>query len=252
MNKYIIILSFLLLLFSTLTLGTIIKEGYTTKRSTVAEELKKDVSKESRTNPSLRVAPSETPISQELDEKKKKELIEKTNYKADNYDVQYHDSEQDIITQDDLDLELVKPIYVKDASGNVVELPWTSVKGNTTYNEPGTFRYESSNYVPNYEDSVYLSRLTGLSYTKPVYDTASQLGGFCSFNKNSGVNTETACLKLDKNTCASTSCCVLLGGAKCVAGNENGPTMKSNYSDIYLKNKDFYFYQGKCYGNCRM
>ena len=244
MNKYIIILSFMLLLFSTLTLGSIIKEGYTTKQSTIAEELKKDVSKESRTNPSLRVAPSETPISQEL--------IEKTNYKPDNYNVQYHDSEQDIIKQNDLDLELVKPIYVKDASGNVVELPWTSVKGNTTYNEPGTFRYESSNYVPNYEDSVYLSRLTGLSYTKPVYDTASQLGGFCSFNKNSGVNTETACLKLDKNTCASTSCCVLLGGAKCVAGNENGPTMKSNYSDIYLKNKDFYFYQGKCYGNCRM
>jgi hypothetical protein len=234
----------MLLLFSTLTLGSIIKEGYTTKQSTIAEELKKDVSKESRTNPSLRVAPSETPISQEL--------IEKTNYKPDNYNVQYHDSEQDIIKQNDLDLELVKPIYVKDASGNVVELPWTSVKGNTTYNEPGTFRYESSNYVPNYEDSVYLSRLTGLSYTKPVYDTASQLGGFCSFNKNSGVNTETACLKLDKNTCASTSCCVLLGGAKCVAGNENGPTMKSNYSDIYLKNKDFYFYQGKCYGNCRM
>jgi len=244
MNKYIIILSFILLLFSTLTLGSIIKEGYTTKQSTIAEELKKDVSKESRTNPSLRVAPSETPISQELSER--------TKYVPDNYNIQYHDSEQDIIKQNDLDLELVKPIYVKDASGNVVELPWTSVKGNTTYNEPGTFRYESSNYVPNYEDSVYLSRLTGLSYTKPVYDTASQLGGFCSFNKNSGVNTENACLKLDKNTCASTSCCVLLGGAKCVAGNKNGPTMKSNYSDIYLKNKDFYFYQGKCYGNCRM
>jgi hypothetical protein len=251
MNKYIIILSFLLLLFSTLTLGSIIKEGYTTKQSTIAQELKKDVSKESRTNTLLRVAPSETPISQEL-AKKRQELAEKTNYKTDNYDVQYHDTEQDIIKQNDLDVGLVKPIYVKDASGNVVQLPWTNVKGNTTYNEPGTFRYESSNYVPNYEDSVYLSRLTGLSYTKPVYDTASQLGGFCSFNKNNGFNTETACLKLDKNTCASTSCCVLLGGAKCVAGNENGPTMKSNYSDIYLKNKDFYFYQGKCYGNCRM
>lgn len=244
MNKYIIILTFILLLFSILILGTILKEGYTTKRSTIAEELKKDVSKESRTKPELRQTPPDQPISQELSER--------TNYKSDNYDVQYHDTEQDIIKQNDLDVGLVKPIYVKDQSGNVVELPWTSVKGNTTYNEPGTFRYESSNYVPNYEDSVYLSRLTGLSYTKPVYDTASQLGGFCSFNKNSNNNTEVACLKLDKNTCASTSCCVLLGGAKCVAGNENGPTIKSNYSDIYLKNKDFYFYQGKCYGNCKM
>ena len=242
MNKYIIILSFILLLFSILTLGSIIKEGYTTKQSTIAQELKKDVSKDSIKNPASKTSPDQ-PISQELSER--------TNYKSDNYDVQYHDTEEDIIKQDDLDIELVKPIYVKDQSGNVVELPWTSVKGNTTYNEPGTFRYQSSNYVPNYEDSVYLSRLTGLSYTKPVYDTASQLGGFCSFNKNSNINTEMACLKLDKNTCASTSCCVLLGGSKCVAGNENGPSMKSNYSDTYLSNKDFYFYQGKCYGNCR-
>jgi hypothetical protein len=245
MNKYIIIISFLLLLFSTLTLGSIIKEGYTTQRSTIAEELKKDVSTDSyRANPT----PIKTPPTEQISQ----ELSERTKYVADNYNVQYHDSEQDIIKQNDLDLELVKPIYVKDQSGNVVKLPWTSVKGNTIYNEPGAFRYSSSNYVPNYEDSVYLSRLTGLSYTKPVYDTASQLGGFCSFNKNSNINTETACLKLDKNTCASTSCCVLLGGEKCVAGNENGPTIKSNYSDVYLKNKDFYFHQGKCYGNCRM
>ena len=245
MNKYIIIISFLLLLFSTLTLGSIIKEGYTTQKSTIAEELKKDVSTgSSRANPT----PIKTPPTEQISQ----ELSERTKYRTDNYNVQYHDSEQDIIKQNDLDVGLVKPIYVKDQSGNVVELPWTSVKGNTTYNEPGTFRYDSSNYVPNYEDSVYLSRLTGLSYTKPVYDTASQLGGFCSFNKNSNTNTEAACLKIDKNTCASTSCCVLLGGEKCVAGNENGPTIKSNYSDVYLKNKDFYFHQGKCYGNCKM
>jgi len=43
---------------------------------------------------------------------------------------------------------------------------------------------------------------------------------------------------------------VLLGGQKCVAGNENGPTMKANYSDFLVLNKDFYYYQGKCYGNC--
>jgi len=159
MNKYIIIISFLLLLFSTLTLGSIIKEGYTTQRSTIAEELKKDVSKESIRDP-LRNTPPTEQISQELSER--------TKYVPDNYNIQYHDSEQDIIKQNDLDVGLVKPIYVKDQSGNVVELPWTSVKGNTIYNEPGTFRYESSNYVTNYEDSVYLSRLTGLSYTKLV------------------------------------------------------------------------------------
>ena len=122
--------------------------------------------------------------------------------------------------------------------------------GGVTYNEPGYFRFGPSNYVPNYEDSVYLSRLTGLSYAMPVTDTGSQLSGFCAFNKSNPGETEIECNKLNKNTCASTSCCVLLGGSKCVSGNESGPTMKSNFGDIYIKNKDHYYYQGKCYGNC--
>lgn len=122
--------------------------------------------------------------------------------------------------------------------------------GAVTYNEPGYFRFGPSNYVPNYEDSVYLSRLTGLSYATPVTDTVSQLSGFCSFNKSNPGQTEIECNKMDKNTCGSTSCCVLLGGSKCVSGNESGPTMKSNFGDVYIKNKDHYYHQGKCYGNC--
>jgi hypothetical protein len=228
MYKYIIIF---LLLITILTIGNLWKEGYENKATRNANYLKKDVSKYSKTNP------------------ESKNSI--TKYNSDNYDMEYHDTVENIIKQNDLDNNESKTFNVIDPSGNRVKIPWSNVKGNITYNEPGTLRFGPSNYVPNYEDSVYLSRLTGLSYTKPIYDTASQLGGFCSFNKNSNENTETSCLKLDKNTCASTTCCVLLGGAKCVAGNKNGPIMKSNYNDVYLRNKDFYYYQGKCYGNCR-
>ena len=137
------------------------------------------------------------------------------------------------------------------------QLDITDKLGTVTYNEPGYFRFGPSSYVPNYEDSVYLSRLTDVNWKTPVVDLAStagisgaQLGGFCSFNKSNPGQTELECNKLDKNTCAATSCCALLGGQKCVAGNESGPTMKSNFSDIYIKNKDHYYYQGKCYGNC--
>jgi hypothetical protein len=144
-----------------------------------------------------------------------------------------------------------------DAINNVVskteytrQLELSGKLGGVTYNEPGYFRFGPSNYVPNYEDSVYLSRLTGLSYAMPVVDSGSQLSGFCAFNQSNPGQTETECNKLNKNTCASTSCCVLLGGSKCVSGNESGPTMKSNFGDIYIKNKDHYYYQGKCYGNC--
>ncbi len=61
---------------------------------------------------------------------------------------------------------------------------------------------------------------------------------------------EMKCNSLDTETCSTTSCCVLLGGQKCVSGNLEGPTMKSNYSDIFIVNKDVYYYQGECYGNC--
>jgi hypothetical protein len=160
-------------------------------------------------------------------------------------------SEIEIVNDKALTNKLVVAINdVVSKTQYIKQLELSDKLGGVTYNEPGYFRFGPSNYVPNYEDSVYLSRLTGLSYAMPVTDTGSQLSGFCAFNKSNPGETELECNKMDKNTCASTSCCVLLGGSKCMSGNESGPTMKSNFGDIYIKNKDHYYYQGKCYGNC--
>jgi hypothetical protein len=143
-------------------------------------------------------------------------------------------------------------ITVKGPDGKLIEIPWTGSKTDINYNEPGYFRFQPSSFIPNYEDSVYLSRLTGFSTNKQVdeVDDTSENGGFCNYHKDSPIKIEKACGKLDKNTCGSTSCCVLLGGSRCVGGNENGPTMKANYGDITIRNRDHYYYQGKCYGNC--
>lgn len=173
----------------------------------------------------------------------------KQSYNANVVDVTYHDSADKIKTGDDSE------IMVPDKDGNMVKLPWDKAVTTTPrYNDPSYFRYSPSPYVPNYEDSVYLSRLTSYNDNAPVVDYAKQLPasavGFCDANKTNPVETEIQCGKIDKSACASTSCCVLLGGAKCVAGNQGGPTMKANYSDIGLLNKDYYYYQGKCYGNC--
>ena len=73
--------------------------------------------------------------------------------------------------------------------------------------------------------------------------------GFCKASDTFG-NIEQKCNSLSNDICASTSCCVLVGGEKCVQGNENGPTKKVIYSDTTIKNRDAYYYQGKCYGNC--
>ena len=142
--------------------------------------------------------------------------------------------------------------YQFDQNGNMVQIENTEAKFSPVlYYVPGAYKFGSSNYVPNYEDSVYLSRTTRQSQVAPVYNTASILGGFCTQDQNDISSIEEKCGALDLNTCASTSCCTLLGGQKCVAGNQNGPRNIANYSDYNLKNKDFYYYQGKCYGNCQ-
>ena len=142
--------------------------------------------------------------------------------------------------------------YQYDENGNLIEIQNSEAQFSPVlYYIPGAYKFGSSNYVPNYEDSVYLSRTTRQSQTPPVYNTASILGGFCAQYKNDTNALEEKCAALDLNACASTSCCALLGGQKCVAGNENGPKNLANYTDYSLKNRDFYYYQGKCYGNCQ-
>lgn len=153
--------------------------------------------------------------------------------------------------------------YQFDKNGALVEIEYKDSNfAPVLYYMPGAYKFGSSAYVPNYEDSVYLSRMTREAQTMPgvdpndlgaarVTNTSSQLGGFCNATKNNKIETEKKCNAIEAESCASTSCCVLLGGQKCVAGNESGPSMTANYSDYTLRNKDFYYYQGKCYGNCQ-
>jgi hypothetical protein len=165
-------------------------------------------------------------------------------------DTVYHEmpeAKQEQVNNDDLG-----KYYTFDANGKLVREENTDASFSPVlYYIPGAYKYGSSNYIPNYEDSVYLSRTTRLPQTAPVFNTAGMLGGFCTQFKNDKFAIEEKCGALDLNTCASTSCCTLIGGQKCVGGNENGPTNPANYTDPMLKNKDFYYYQGKCYGNCK-
>jgi hypothetical protein len=126
----------------------------------------------------------------------------------------------------------------------------STVTGNIVYYQPGSYRYGASSYVPYYEDSVFLSRSNKAIVNSPTYVSSATQGGFCSYYSTQPDILEEKCNAIDAASCAATTCCVLLGGQKCVSGNQAGPTMKANYSDFLIKNKDFYYYQGKCYGNC--
>ena len=172
----------------------------------------------------------------------------KTKYNSNNLNVEYHDSAEDIQKQMGIDPS-ANLIMVLDKSGKLVQVPISHTANDTTFYEEANLRYEPSNFVPTYEDTIYFSKLTGLGYQQPIYGTDSQLGGFCSFNKDFPDKIEEKCGKLDGDICASTSCCVFIGG-KCVAGNKNGPKKKSHYQKGDIDRKDNYFFMGKCYGNC--
>jgi len=180
-----------------------------------------------------------------------------STYKSGNVtdlDTQYHDTPEQIAMNNNIN-SITGQAVVKDKDGKTIALPPIQAQQQVTYYQPGTFIHGASTYVPNYEDSVYLSRTAGgafldSKYSAPITSASYIQGGICSYYKDNPTGLEQACNNVDSNTCASTSCCVLLGGSKCVSGDETGAKMKANYSDIYVKNRDYYYFQGKCYGNC--
>lgn len=161
-------------------------------------------------------------------------------YNPNELDITYHESPEEIMEDDELGyFEGDNKIMLADDT-------------MFDHKQASKDRHKSSDFMPTYEDSVFLSRLSDLSHSKPIYDSASILAGFCHFHQFDPTATESKCNSLDKNVCASTDCCVLLGGAKCVTGSKKGPFNKSHYSDPQLPKKDHYYFKGKCYGNCRV
>ena len=78
-------------------------------------------------------------------------------------------------------------------------------------------------------------------------NTSINLNPVSDFCKSSSASLKESCAKLTKKNCNSTSCCIVLNGEKCVAGNQDGPTFKTDSGeDITV---DYYYYQNKCYGN---
>lgn len=165
-------------------------------------------------------------------------------YNSDNYDITYHADPLKGVSTDESTAGIGK-MWV-DISGALVAVPYSDVSNTTLYYQPGTYRYNSASYVPNYEESVFLSKLTN----KPTTVEVESKRRFCVDTNSSVIERDIKCNELNLYKCASTQCCVLLGGEKCVAGNESGPSIKSNYSDHTIINRDYYYYRGKCYGHC--
>jgi hypothetical protein len=86
--------------------------------------------------------------------------------------------------------------------------------------------------------------VTPPEHNKP--NTSINLNPITDFCKSSSDSLKESCTKLTKKNCNETTCCIVLNGKKCVAGNQDGPTFKTDSGeDITV---DYYYYQSKCYG----
>jgi len=81
---------------------------------------------------------------------------------------------------------------------------------------------------------------------KNMMSSSSEI--FCESYLGDSVNLEKSCNELTKNNCAEVKCCVYTN-EKCVAGDINGPTYKTD-KDGKLITMDSYYYLGKCHGVC--
>ena len=70
---------------------------------------------------------------------------------------------------------------------------------------------------------------------------------FCESYLGQTIELEKACNQLTKTNCGQVKCCVY-GNGKCLAGDMNGPTYKTD-KDGKLITMDSYYYLGKIYGN---
>jgi len=172
-------------------------------------------------------------------------------YDKDNINAKFHESAEDINAKLKMDgTSMDVSMNIRDLSGNIIPYTTTKPQGTVTFYQPGAYKFSASSYVPSYSDSVLLSRSSNLPMGVDITKETVMKKGFCDFYKVDPAKLEEKCNQLNPETCSSTDCCVLLGGSKCVNGNENGPISKAVYGDIRIPNKDYYYFRGKCYGNC--
>jgi hypothetical protein len=113
-------------------------------------------------------------------------------------------------------------------------IQWDSVRLDIT-------RKNKLTVVPKYDPPIILSdscSKKGLLYSEFKED-------ICDLYSRDMVKLNAKCQKLSAENCKIPSCCVLLNGTNCVAGNFNGPIFTKDDSDY-----TYYYNKEVCYGDC--
>ena len=98
------------------------------------------------------------------------------------------------------------------------------------------------------EDDAHDRKVQSIASADPKKDLSySHSTSFCRVSDNNLDKQDDKCKKLSKSNCKQVDCCVLLNGAKCVAGNSQGPSFQT---DTSTAGNDYYYFKNKCYGKC--
>lgn len=93
---------------------------------------------------------------------------------------------------------------------------------------------------------VTIEGLTNINSEMPIMINPAI--DFCKSNVDSN-DMQAKCGKLTNTNCNKTNCCVWLNNEKCVPGDQNGPTFKTDKKGKKIEiNK--YSFHNKCYGKC--
>ena len=100
------------------------------------------------------------------------------------------------ISLDDMNSQVGQPelnnekVKIVDKYGNIKYVVISKTFGNPTYYKPGRYRYATANYVPTYEDSIFLSRSLN-KYSKfegNDDETPSKVDNHFAFDHTSYIN----------------------------------------------------------------
>ena len=117
-------------------------------------------------------------------------LVTNTNtYNVNNYDVEYHDHEETIKSQSGVYGSSFGTTMVLDNCGNKLLIPYTKSQGFPTYYTPGTYKYGANTYVPNYEESIYLSKMNRNNNSYPLIPSPSDEKSKIQYNNISTSHT---------------------------------------------------------------
>lgn len=137
---------------------------------------------------------------------------------------------------DSIDTELNKIASFLDTSSKVKPPQWRDVYGNGV-SVPDTV-------TTGLKPDTSLILVDGCSKRSIMHTDYND--DFCSVYQGDYETIDKKCKALGVDNCSLPSCCVLLNGTKCVAGDANGPTYltdQGNQIDYY-----YYLYRDKCYG----